>query len=169
MNWLGVRVSREIESSWTVLDLGCGNLVTTGRLGSVHLAVDAFRPYLDAIKASGPTLLADIADAVNLFPDKSYDAVLMLDVLEHLEAGRHQHMIENAERIARKRVFVFSPDGWMQQEAWDAWALGFNHLQEHRSEVHASLFEQRGYEVSRHSTQNHHGTKQEAFLAIKRF
>lgn len=169
MNWLGERVKCAIGPRDTVLDLGCGNLCTTGRLGAVHLAVDGYAAYLNAIKDSGPTLLMELPDDLPMFPDSSYDHVLMLDVLEHLEAVDHQAMIYHAERIARKSVIVFSPEGFMEQEAWDAWGLGHNALQEHRSAVYAADFEKRGYEISWHTTKNHHGTESKAFLAIRRF
>lgn len=167
MNWLGQIVRREIEPHWTVLDLGCGNLETTGRLGIFHLAVDGFAPYLHAIKDSGPTMQGQLPGVASRFVEKSYDVVLLLDVLEHIHDWHHQELIEQAERIARKKILVYSPDGWMPQEAWDAWGMGHNLLQAHVSEVHAKTFEDRGYAISYHTSKNHHGTEGKTFLGIK--
>lgn len=168
MNWLGRMVAKEIEPTDTVLDLGCGNLITTGRLGAIHLAVDAFLPYLDAIKASGPTMLSVLPGAVHRFPDKSYDVVLLLDVIEHLPEECHEEVILGAERIARKRVMVYSPEGMMPQEAWDAWDLGYNEYQRHVSATSAGAFEPRGYAITKHTSKNDNGIQHETFLAIKR-
>lgn len=168
-NWLGHLIGRDVAPSDTVLDLGCGILQATDRLGSCHLAVDCFDAYLDKIKGSGPTLKWNLRDvALGLpFPRRSYDHVLLLDVLEHLGEHYHACLLGEAEAIARKRVVVFSPDGMMPQEAWDAWGLGHNPLQAHVSAVHADAFRQRGYEVSIHSTKNDAGVEAQAFLAIK--
>lgn len=166
-NWLGQLVANQIKPTDTVLDLGCGNLCTTGRLGAFHLAVDGFLPYLDAIKASGPTMQGFLPHIGEKFPDKSYDIVLLLDVMEHLLEGDHEAVIRDAERIARKKVIVFSPDGMMAQEPWDAWGLGFNVLQEHLSAVHSDDFRKLGYGISMYATKNHAGAESNAFLAIK--
>lgn len=170
VNWLGERVVNWIAPTDTVLDLGCGNLSTTGRIKcATHLAVDAFWPYLEAIKDSGPTMWGRLPHVLGEFPDKSYDWVLLLDVLEHCEGEHHALIVEGAERVARKGVVVFSPEGMEKQDAWDAWGLGHNPWQEHISAVYAEDFRKRGYDIKDHTSKNHHGHECKAFLAVKRF
>jgi len=168
MNWLGEVVAKEVSPDDTVLDLGCGNLSTTGRLGACHLATDAFTPYLDAIKDSGPTMEFEIPFGLGFFRDDSFDIVLLLDVMEHCQECYHRSILFEAERIARKAVIVFSPEGMMKQEAFDCWGLGYNELQSHVSAVYASDFSKRGYEITDHETIGDNEETHDAFLAIKR-
>lgn len=169
MNWLGHLIRRHIEPSHSILDLGCGIMGATDRIGVGHVGVDAYQPYLEKIKASGPTILMDLKaiPIARPFLAKSYAYVLLLDVLEHLPVEWHMPIVEEAERIATRKVFVYSPDGMMAQEAWDAWGLGHNPLQAHISAVYAEDFRNRGYEISLHTTENSAGTGGKAFLAIK--
>lgn len=168
-NWLGHLIRRHIEPSHSILDLGCGIMQATDRIGPGHVGVDAFPAYLEKIKGAGPTILMDLKaiPIARPFLAKSYAYVLLFDVLEHLPVEWHIPIVEEAERIATRKVFVFSPEGDMKQEAWDAWGLGHNPLQAHISAVYSEDFRKRGYEVSMHTTKNADGTEGKAFLAIK--
>jgi hypothetical protein len=59
---------------------------------------------------------------------KSFDAVLLVDVLEHLDRADGESLLAKAETWAEKRVIVKSPNGFFRQGA-----LGDNPFQMHRS------------------------------------
>jgi len=124
---------RELDdSSWSVLDLGSGIRPNAGVvLLNPSLHVDVYTPYLDAIKNRSMTLLLDLSNGLDNFIASSYDVVLLLDVLEHLQKAAALNLLAEAKRIARKKVIVFTSDGFLPQEV-DAWGKGGDTYQRHR-------------------------------------
>ncbi len=152
MNWLGAYVATQVRNHDSVLDLGCGIMIPTNgrRLKEckVHVGVDCFKPYLD--KIGQPSFLCDLPDGLEHFVDKSFDVVLMLDIIEHLEKPRALRLIEEAERIAKDRIILFTPDGPCPQVGWDAWQLGHNDAQAHRCEFTFDELVELGYKCRLH-------------------
>lgn len=150
MNWLGAIVGRLCLPSDEILDLGCGIMQATGRLSvKRHVGVDAFAPYLDYI--GPPSVLGKLPEVTKQFADRSFDVVLMLDVVEHLEKDNALDLLREAERIARRLVIVFTPDGPCPQDHWDAWGLGDNILQAHLSAFAFDELSSMGYACERYS------------------
>jgi hypothetical protein len=46
-----------------------------------------------------------------------FDAVLALDVIEHLEKAKGVRLIETMEKIAKKKVLIITPNGFVPQGA----------------------------------------------------
>lgn len=157
MNWLGELVRQEIGPEDSVLDLGCGTLQATGVLGQRHLAVDCFRPYLDEIKDRTLTLHAFLPHVLDMFPARSWDIVLMLDVLEHLKKDVALSTIMLAGNIARKKVILFTPLGLIEQAGYNYADLGFNPWQEHRCGFSLAEIEGHGYGCSLLDNKDHQG------------
>lgn len=123
-------LKRELKDCDSVLDLGCG-LDSPIKYCNVpySVGVEAFKPYLEESKRKKihtEYLLEDITK-VNFEP-KSFDAVIMIDVLEHLEKGQGRKLLEKVEKWARKKVIVSTPNGYLPQKSLDR-----NPLQTHRS------------------------------------
>ena len=136
---------RELLGCDSVLDLGCGRHsmvpIIPPRIRTV--GVELFEPhYQEALKKGRHTeyVQADIR-AVE-FPDKSFDAVVMLDVLEHLTPEEGRRMLEKMQRWARKRVVIFTPNGYLHQDEYDS-----NPYMEHRSGWTASDMKAAGFRV----------------------
>jgi len=55
-------------------------------------------------------ILADVGKIGEMFQPKSFDVVMWLDGIEHLEEANALEALGWAEKIARKRVVVFTPD-----------------------------------------------------------
>ncbi len=72
-------------------------------------------------------------------------------------------MLARAERIARKRVLLFTPRGEFPQEDFDSSGLGGEELQRHRSTWEPEDLERRGYRVV--VMRGFHGPWNEAFVA----
>ncbi len=62
------------------------------------------------------------------FPPNSFDAVLCLDLIEHLEKKEGRELIDKMEKWARKKVIIYTPNGFVLHED-----LKRNPLQEHKS------------------------------------
>jgi len=122
---------RELEDSNSVLDLGCGKnsplALISDRFYSV--GVELFRPYLCQSKRNkihDDYVLGDIA--LVSFREKSFDSVLLLDVLEHLDKQKGGRLLSAIEKVAKKKVIITTPTHFLHQSAYDQ-----NPLQTHIS------------------------------------
>jgi 2-polyprenyl-3-methyl-5-hydroxy-6-metoxy-1,4-benzoquinol methylase len=135
MNWLGELIQKDVTSNDTVLDLGCGIMsATDGMICKSVLGVDVFEKYLNHIKSDYNTVRLSMNET-DRFMDKSYDIVLCLDVLEHLDHELSKHILNECVRIARKKVIIFTPS--IHKDNSDAennaWGLGKCSYQKHIS------------------------------------
>jgi len=132
----------------SLLDVGCGGdspiQVFSNRL-EVAVGVDLHRPSLDVARARRTHTAYEELDLLNIrerFGPRSFDAVMALDVIEHFERSEGLLLLELMEQVARKRVVIFTPNGFLRQEAFDR-----NPWQLHRSGWTVGDFEKRGYRV----------------------
>jgi hypothetical protein len=69
-------------------------------------------------------------------PDESFDAVVLTDVIEHLERNEGLLLISEVERVTSSIVGIFTPLGFMPQHfssKQDTWGFEEADLQTHRS------------------------------------
>ena len=64
----------------------------------------------------------------NVVEPKTFDAVIALDLIEHLEKKDGFKLIEMMTKIAKKKIIIFTPNGFQPQRAFDD-----NPWQEHKS------------------------------------
>ncbi len=99
-----------------VLDLGCGwGSPLEFCPVSYSVGVEVFEPYLKESlerKIHSHYIKADVRK-LNFKP-KSFDAVLMLELLEHLSKEEGHELLEKAEIWARKKIIVSTPNGYTQ-------------------------------------------------------
>jgi SAM-dependent methyltransferase len=116
-------IRKELLDCETVLDLGCGNGADSPLENSnfkYSLGVDIFEPYLEKFRKTGihsDYTRADIREIE--FKDKSFDAVLMLRVIEHMEKTDGKAMIRKCSRWAGKKVIIIAPNGYLPQDEYD--------------------------------------------------
>jgi len=124
-------LQRELIDCESVLDLGCGPSSPIKRCKNIKrsVGVEAFSPYLKKSKdqAIHTEYLQKNIESVN-FPDNSFDAVIMIEVLEHLPEELGKKMIKKMEKWSRKKIIISSPNGFVAQKAVDN-----NPLQKHLS------------------------------------
>lgn len=134
----------------TVLDVGCG--VDAALLSKVpgipySVGVDLELPVEasssgDARERHSDYRRLDIRTLSKHFEPGGFDCVVALDVIEHLPMDEGHELLTAMERIATKRVIVYTPNGFVPQPP----APGNPH-QKHLSGWTVEDFEKRGYTV----------------------
>lgn len=132
----------------TLLDVGCGARSPIDAF-SVRLpysvGVDGFEPALRASKAAAihdEYRQLDVRRLDASFEPRSFEVVLAVDLLEHLEAEEGVELLAAMARIASKRVVVFTPNGFVPQGV-----IGGNPLQIHHSGWNVATLRSLGYDV----------------------
>lgn len=128
-----------------ILDVGCGEnspihyfsdeLDATG--------VDGYAPAIAEARKRNTHkqfIEMDLRRIGEKIPEDSYDCVVSTDVIEHFEKDESERFIRSLEKIARKRVIVMTPNGFVPQEA-----VGGNEFQIHRCGWEVDELEARGY------------------------
>jgi 2-polyprenyl-3-methyl-5-hydroxy-6-metoxy-1,4-benzoquinol methylase len=103
-----VRFAREHAGS-SILDLGCGAGAYGGALieqGLSCIGSDVNIAYLRRALATGMPVVA--IDSVLPFADRSFDTVLLLEVVEHVPNA--SVLLSEAFRVARKNVLITVPN-----------------------------------------------------------
>lgn len=131
----------------SILDIGCGDNspLQLFQRRKHTTGIDIHASTLQKTKkrkihdeyVKGDILLLD-----KLFLNKSFDAVTAFDVIEHLKKEDGIKLIRDMEAIARKKVVIFTPNGFLEQEVYDD-----NPYQKHLSGWTMDEMRKRGYRV----------------------
>lgn len=140
---LDTELGRNLRDCQTVLDLGCGPKSPLNALNHLEkrVGVEPFGPYLELARANRThdefhqKLITDLD-----FKPDSFDAVIMIDVIEHMSEEDGLVALKLAEKWARKKVIINSPNGFIAQKSLDG-----NPLQEHKSGWSYSRMRALGY------------------------
>lgn len=150
MNWLGHKIQEHINHDDTVLDIGCGiHHTVEGLECKSYLGCDIWSKYLDVTKAKQNTLLLDATKDLWRFPDKSYDVVICLDMLEHVTLQEAEKILEQLKRICRKKVLIFTPSEYKdnKEATQNAWDLGTCEYQNHKCLLTSEILQKHGFRV----------------------
>lgn len=142
----------------TVLDVGTGVRPMQWYKPARHQCVEPCEAYAAVLRAAGYGVLMDESGrsltalealrGVMHTPDLSFEAIYLLDVIEHLEKDEGREVLRLAQQVATVQIVVFTPDGFKAQTT-DAWGYGEHAWQTHRSGWTESDF--LGWRVSRPS------------------
>ncbi|MDD5016283.1 MAG: class I SAM-dependent methyltransferase [Atribacterota bacterium] len=139
-----VNIDKKAKS---ILDVGCADGDLMGFINNRKkfdtVGIDIYEPYLEkcrSAKTHDKNILCDVRSLH--FEDKSYDVVLFLETLEHLERAEGLKVIQDIERIARTEVIISTPVSFVKQQAYND-----NIHQEHRSFWNPCEMRQMGYKV----------------------
>ncbi len=152
MNWLGNLIQKEINPDDTILDLGCGIMIGyDGLICKNILGTDIWKPYLNVIKDKVDTIEVGMSETFR-FMDNSYDVVICLDVIEHLDYDLAIKVLEECKRICRKKAIIYTPKEFKDnhQDEDGAWGLGDNVFQNHLCLVDKQDLRSRGYTTKDH-------------------
>jgi SAM-dependent methyltransferase len=140
-------LARALSGCRSVLDVGCGRSspLAAIRFGGLAVGVDISRADLHEARrrhTHGQLVRGDVAQIASFVRARSFDAVVALDVIEHLERDAALGLVRDLERIARRRVVIFTPNGFVPQPA-----TAENPHQAHLSGFTTSDLARRGYAV----------------------
>ena len=115
----------------SVLDLGCGPNSPIQHCHGVKysVGVEYHKPYLNKSrnkKIHDKYLQRKIEKLA--FKKNEFDAVIMIEVLEHLPKKYGYQILKNAKKWAKKKVIITTPNGYIHQKQLDD-----NPLQKHLS------------------------------------
>jgi len=147
-------LKKATEGCDSILDVGCGESSPLKILGSEirKVGIDAFKPSIEKSKKEKiheEYFEMEIMDILNKFGENSFDCILANDIIEHLDKEDGLKLLELLEKVARKRIIIFTPNGFVPQEAYEN-----NPWQVHKSGWSADEMKQRGYNVI---GMGHHG------------
>jgi len=112
---------KSIRDCESVLDLGCGDnspLQYNSCGNPFSLGMDIFSPNLIESKAKIIHDYYTLADVENLcFKPKSFDCVMALDLIEHLDRDKGMLLIKKMESIAKKKIIIFTPNGFLRHDS----------------------------------------------------
>ncbi|TND08095.1 MAG: hypothetical protein FD123_2649 [Bacteroidetes bacterium] len=142
-------LEKECEGYKTLLDVGCGSDSPVKRFSKRMekvTGIDAFQPSIDRSRAAGihhEYKLMNVMDMTKEFPEKSFDVVIASDLIEHLEKEDGMRLLEMMEKLARKKVIIFTPNGFLEQREYDG-----NKYQVHLSGWDVEEMQKLGYRVN---------------------
>lgn len=140
-------LQKELNGVKTVLDVACGarSPLAEFRKKFYSVGIDIFKPSIEKSKKAKLHDEYKVGNVLNLdkfFKNKSFDVVVALDIIEHLEKKDGLKLLEQMEKIAKDKVIVLTPYGFTQQHSYDK-----NPYQIHKSGWYPKEFSKRGYKV----------------------
>ncbi len=124
-------LQNELKDCESVLDIGCGpsSPLQYCEWIKYSVGVEPFKPYLEESKKKKihTKYLNKKIEELDFSP-KSFDAVIMIEVLEHLPKKTGYEILKKAEKLARKKLIISTPNGFIKQPPVDK-----NLYQEHKS------------------------------------
>mgnify|MGYP001560668298 CR=1 FL=1 len=135
----------------SILDVGCaeGNaLRILDGIVPTLVGLDVFRPFLQLGTQPKHSILinADARDLSKLFIPKSFDGILLSDVVEHFFRDDAERLLYDCETIGRKIVLLWIPIGSHPQTEDDR-HMGNDFYQTHRTTWEPGDLERLGYKV----------------------
>lgn len=112
------------------------------------IGLEAYQPSIELaqrLKTHDEIVQGDVRRLSEHFSPKQVDACVALDLIEHLPKEDGFELIEGMERIARKKVIVLTPSGFLPQGHTDA-----GDLQVHLSGWQPGEMRERGFKVMGH-------------------
>lgn len=105
-----------VKGCESALEFGCGHGHNLRRTGcAVKVGVECVPEY-PVNDGEVVFMIGNALELAHTFEDKSFDLVLLIDVVEHFEKHDGIHLIQESQRIAKKKVLIWTPEGHLRQD-----------------------------------------------------
>ena len=106
MDYLKQVLRDNISDTDIILDIGCGNKDKTQMFKKGNVV------SLDAWDEVNPDVCLDVSKEKLPYEDNSFDIIMMIDFIEHIEKDRGLELIEECKKIVRKKIILLTPLFW---------------------------------------------------------
>jgi predicted TPR repeat methyltransferase len=144
---LRLELEKAILPCSTLLDLGCGSNSPIKYFSEKFqcIGIDLYEKSINESKQKkihNEYYQIDVLKIEENFKPNSFDCVIALDLIEHLTKEDGNKLISAMESIAKKKVVIFTPNGYHPQGEFDV-----NPWNVHKSGWTVEEMEQKGYRV----------------------
>jgi len=148
-----------IAECQSALDVGCGNGANL-RIANQHtrfvrrVGIEIYGPYIVPEHPANQGIEWIIGDALVVLPiiaDKSFELVLLIDVVEHFSKDDGLCVLQHADRIASKLILLWAPEGDHIQDEHhyrDNPYMPYQQYQDHLSSWYRKELQDLGYDVA---------------------
>lgn len=132
----------------TILELGCGQGFFADLINDENqfkiTGVDIFEPYIRICKKKGKYERVIKGNLTNKLPfkNKSFDSIVCLQTIEHLNKKDGLFLLSEIDRVAKKVILLSIPNGECVQEVYDD-----NNYQRHLSQWEPDELIKNGYTI----------------------
>ncbi|HLD28622.1 MAG TPA: class I SAM-dependent methyltransferase [Patescibacteria group bacterium] len=133
----------------SILDVACGLSLKSKYIpAQIRVGVDIYEKYFDYIESKAPYVVVkyDVRKLKDIFIPNSFDLVLALDIIEHLEKNESLAMLRQCEAIAKRAVIIETPKGYIPQNI-DITGYGGDEFQTHRCSWEPEELQELGYQT----------------------
>ena len=114
-------LERAVGDCASLLDVGCGSNSAIKRIPkrAYSVGVDMFAPDLQKSREQNihdEYHVMNVMDIEKKFKPGSFECVVALDLIEHLDKNDGLRLISMLEKIAMKKVVIFTPNGFLPQK-----------------------------------------------------
>ena len=137
----------ELAGCNSILDIGCGfnSPIRSVKKTFYSEGIDIHKPSIIQSKKNkihDKYTIGDLRNLMKYYKYKSFDGVIAIDVIEHFEKKDALVLLKEMEKIARKKILVLTPNGFVGQGHRDN-----NPYQVHKSGWHEKDFTLLGFKV----------------------
>ncbi len=137
---------KALSGCQAVLDVGCGSALTLRQLEVPHcVGIEGYRPEFEkarSLNTQDELVFGDVRELTSHFKPGQFDACIAMDVIEHLTKADGLKLMRDMELIAKKKVVIFTPNGFLPQRQ----SAGSD-LQAHFSGWEVDEMRHHGYDV----------------------
>lgn len=140
-----LRLRQLVAGYGSLVDLGCGADSPMRFLDfkGESIGVDAYEPSIQSSRDLGIHSRYILGGVLPIpLEDKSVDVAVALDLIEHFPKQDGFRLIDEMWRVARRRIIILTPNGFLPQEPKDG-----NPFQRHLSGWSAEEMRQLGFET----------------------
>lgn len=162
-------LEKELSSCKTVLDVGCGADSPLGKIRKKFRSagIDIFeRCIIESKKKKihNEYRVGDIRKLDKYYKTKSFDAVIALDVIEHFNKKEALQLIKKMEEIAKKKVILLTPNGFLKQDPLEGNPYQIHHSGWTKEELEKLRYKVYGLRGLRYLRDQYTGIKYKPYL-----